>query len=321
MFSTGIAANGNANCSQPASADLSDHSTLVFNMQANIFTGGKQTLPASATGYASLNLPYSAAAPTTPAMGDVWLTTADPHLMFLDNTSTTQRLAFLSDVSSLDTGLLGGTNTFTGSNTFSQIIKGSITGNAGTVTNGVYTTGSYANPSWITSLSGSIIAGPVASALAAGSATTAGTATNALELGGVVAANYARLDIGNSFTGNQAVTGNVSVTGNSATTGTVTIGSGGTPISEHLSVLVNPSLPALLPFGCASANFTLTGAADGDTMALGVPNERMTGGGNLLYTGWVSAANTVTIRACNIDSLHPQKTAGSGAIRVDLWKH
>lgn len=34
-----------------------------------------------------------------------------------------------------------------------------ITGNAGTVTNGVYTTGSYADPTWITSLAGSKITG------------------------------------------------------------------------------------------------------------------------------------------------------------------
>ena len=40
----------------------------------------------------------------------------------------------------------------------------SITGNAGTVTNGVYTTGSYSNPSWITSILGSIVSGAVASA-------------------------------------------------------------------------------------------------------------------------------------------------------------
>jgi hypothetical protein len=33
----------------------------------------------------------------------------------------------------------------------------SITGNAETVTNGVYTTGSYANPSWLTSLPASKI--------------------------------------------------------------------------------------------------------------------------------------------------------------------
>jgi len=48
----------------------------------------------------------------------------------------------------------------------------SVTGNAGTVTNGVYTTGSYSNPSWITSILGSIVSGAVASA------TLATTATN-----------------------------------------------------------------------------------------------------------------------------------------------
>jgi hypothetical protein len=35
------------------------------------------------------------------------------------------------------------------------------TGNAGTVTNGVYTTGSYADPTWITSLAGSKITGTI----------------------------------------------------------------------------------------------------------------------------------------------------------------
>lgn len=33
-------------------------------------------------------------------------------------------------------------------------VSGNVTGNAGSVTNGVYTTGSYSNPSWIASLSG-----------------------------------------------------------------------------------------------------------------------------------------------------------------------
>lgn len=37
--------------------------------------------------------------------------------------------------------------------TVTNTINGSITGNANTVTNGVYVTGSYSNPSWITSLS------------------------------------------------------------------------------------------------------------------------------------------------------------------------
>lgn len=47
----------------------------------------------------------------------------------------------------------------TGIFTFDQIIAGNISGNAATVTNGVVTTGSYANPSWITSLDASKITG------------------------------------------------------------------------------------------------------------------------------------------------------------------
>jgi hypothetical protein len=103
-------------------------------------------------------------------MGDVWLTLADPHLMFLDKNKTTQSLAFLTDVTAGNSSLLGANNEFTGSNTFSQTITGSITGNAGTVTNGVYVTGSYADPSWITSLGGGKIVGAVASAVMAGTA-------------------------------------------------------------------------------------------------------------------------------------------------------
>jgi hypothetical protein len=40
----------------------------------------------------------------------------------------------------------------------------SVTGNAATVTNGVVTTGSYANPTWLTSISGGIVSGAVSSA-------------------------------------------------------------------------------------------------------------------------------------------------------------
>jgi hypothetical protein len=47
---------------------------------------------------------------------------------------------------------LTGDQTIGGTKTFSSTITGSISGNAGTATNGVVTTGSYADPSWITSL-------------------------------------------------------------------------------------------------------------------------------------------------------------------------
>ena len=53
-----------------------------------------------------------------------------------------------------------------------------ISGNSATVTNGVYTTGSYSNPSWITSILGSIVSGAVASATTA--TNVAGGATGSL---------------------------------------------------------------------------------------------------------------------------------------------
>jgi len=44
----------------------------------------------------------------------------------------------------------------------------SVTGNAATVTNGVVTTGSYADPSWITSLAGSKITGQITAGISGG---------------------------------------------------------------------------------------------------------------------------------------------------------
>ena len=72
---------------------------MVYNNQANAYTAGsKQTLGASATTAASLNVPNTGDAPSTPNMGDVWLTGADAHLQFQDKSNTAQSLAFLSDV-------------------------------------------------------------------------------------------------------------------------------------------------------------------------------------------------------------------------------
>lgn len=189
-----------------------------------------------------------------------------------------------------------------------------ITGNAATATsaNGLNCTGCVGNTQLGINYAGSASqAGPATSAL---SANVAAQATNSLLLGGIVAANFARLDVGNAFTGNQSIDGNLAVAG------TVALGSGGTPILKHLSLSFNPTFPALKAQACSSANFTFTGASDGDTIALGVPTSRMTGGGTMNYFAWVSATNTITIRGCNID-LAKQTTPGSGAIRVDVWQH
>jgi hypothetical protein len=76
-----------------------------------------------------------------------------------------------------------GVSVATALKTWGGVLSNSITGNAGSVTNGLYSTGSYANPSWITSLSAAKLTGPVAKALfadRAGSALPSGPAAGDL---------------------------------------------------------------------------------------------------------------------------------------------
>jgi YVTN family beta-propeller protein len=121
--------------------------------------------------------------------------------------------------------------------------------------------------------------------------------------------------------------GDVTANGNVAAAGTVTIGSGGTPIVKHLSqVFTSFTIPAITPANCATlAPFTLTGASDGDTVAFGIKNDLITAAAGYIldYFGWVSGANTITIRVCNPRGPSNPALTGSATntIRVDVWKH
>ena len=86
---------------------------LVYNNQTNNFTGGKQTFPASATGYASLNVPNTGTAPSSPQAGDLWLLGSDIHLQFQDKNSATQSLAFLTDLQTADSTTLASAKSYT----------------------------------------------------------------------------------------------------------------------------------------------------------------------------------------------------------------
>ena len=83
----------------------------------------------------------------------------------------------------------------------------SVTGNAGTVTNGIYTTGSYSNPAWITALAGSKITGDIGGN--AGTATKLATARN---INGVAFDGSAAISVNtnNSITVNDAGAGGTS---------------------------------------------------------------------------------------------------------------
>lgn len=72
-----------------------------------------------------------------------------------------------------------------------------------------------------------------------------------------------------------------------------------------------PSTTTLLS---ADLTITVTGAADGDVVSLGVPNAAVNA--NTCYTAWVSSANTVTVRFNNYSSLTVNPASGTFKVFV-----
>lgn len=67
---------------------------------------------------------------------------------------------------------------------------------------------------------------------------------------------------------------------------------------------------------CNNQTITVTGAADGDVVSIGVPSGAAAAG--VMYTAWVSAANTVTIRACEVLGADQNPT---GTFKVFVTKY
>jgi hypothetical protein len=140
---------------------------------------------------------------------------------------------------------LTGDQTIAGTKTFSSTISGSISGNAATVTNGVVTTGSYADPSWITSLDD----GKVLPSMSGNSG------------------KYLTTDGTNSSWA--TVSGSISVTGGDLTLS----GNTGTPITNATLATVNSNVGS---FGSASAIPVVTVNAKG--LVTGVTTATVAGG-------------------------------------------
>jgi hypothetical protein len=106
-----------------------------------------------------------------------------------------------------------------------------------------------------------------------------------------------------------------------ATTGTVAVGSGGTAVSKHFSVLI-PAVDLAATAAGACTHQTLstavTGAAAGDTVT--ITPLAVAGGLETTSASWnahVSAADTVQITVCAEAASDP----GLQQWRIDLWKH
>lgn len=103
------------------------------------------------------------------------------------------------------------------------------------------------------------------------------------------------------------------ITGTTVTANTSLTINGGTAVTKILSATATLNFGNLVAIGCEDLTITVTGAVDGDTVALGVPNGSVASA-TFTYTGWVSAADTVTLRGCALVSGDP----ASGTFRATV---
>ena len=105
------------------------------------------------------------------------------------------------------------------------------------------------------------------------------------------------------------------VIGNQTTSGSLTIG-GGTAIAKVLSATAALDFGAVAANTCSDLTVTVTGAASGNVVSLGIPAALGATAG-LEFTGFVSASDTVTVRACNVTTGASADPA-SATVRVQV---
>jgi len=257
-------------------------SNLVYNNQANLFTGGKQTLPVSAATFASLNFPNTGVTPSSPAPGDLWLTGSDGHLQF-QSSGGLRSLAFTTDIAA---GTVTGTSL-----TLNQLIvgNGSSAIKTGDLTGDVTTSGSTA-----TTLAGLIVGAHTFSN--AGNSFSG----NGAGLTNLTAANISAGTAGINISGN-AATASTAATATTAgnVTGNVAVANGGTGAITAANARTNLGAAASGANGditsmtavtniTSTGNLALSAAADGATFNVtlngGSPVSGNNAGGNVVLT-------------------------------------
>jgi trimeric autotransporter adhesin len=147
----------------------------------------------------------------------------------------------------------------------------SITGNANTVTDGVYTTGSYADPTWITSLAGSKITGAISG--------QAGSVANALTAGTGIS-----YSAGTTYNGSTAIT-----ISNSAPDQTVvlTSGTGISTSGTYPSFTITNTLPDQVVSLAAGTGISTSGTYPSFTVTNTAPDQvvSLTGAGTTSVSG------------------------------------
>jgi hypothetical protein len=98
----------------------------------------------------------------------------------------------------------------------------------------------------------------------------------------------------------------------------VTIGASGTAIASVISNTATLDFPSTSSHHSSDLTLTVTGAAVGDVVAIGIPNGSV--GTTGVFFGWVSADDTVTIRYTNTHN-GGAVDAASGTFRATVIKH
>lgn len=100
----------------------------------------------------------------------------------------------------------------------------------------------------------------------------------------------------------------------------LTIGTAGSALTFHRVNTASLDFAAWAGNDCQGLTVTVTGATDGDGVTLGIPNTIIAvATTSTLFTGYVSAADTVTVRGCKV-------TAGASAdpaaatVRAEVWR-
>jgi hypothetical protein len=166
-------------------------------------------------------------------------------------------------------------------------------------------------------------------------ATTFSTGTGAVSLNGAVtlaagksltsAGGVANFDFSASTGTFQTGSGAVTLNGNTTVANGKTLAIGGnganagTAITAHFSTTASLDFPSLGAGSCSSLTVTVSGAVAGDTASAtptpvtgGIETVRMT------WMAYVSAADTVTVRACSIAGTN---NAAAQTYRIDVWRH
>ena len=97
----------------------------------------------------------------------------------------------------------------------------------------------------------------------------------------------------------------------------------GTAITKHLSATASLDFTALAANTCETLTIAVVGAADGNTVTLGVPTALADVDGateRTTFFGWVSAADVVSVRRCN-PTLAATVDPAAATVRADVWQH